>query len=380
MSKLKILDTIEKKEVQRPADDLYARPGDILKSSGRTDQIFNSFADDENGLDIPDTKISNIVIREISLDLITVRNVNNFIKNKVSEVQESIEANGQFEPIIIQVNPDKNSPYKYVIVAGHQRYKAMCNIRDKYAEDKSDTRYIKYSYIQARILSKEEELKEEIIYKETNTIRREAITPFEMLLDFNVRKINMDDPETRQLYIETCYGKEALNDYNDGRRTFKFNVSAKTEYLQKLIQNKFKKEIGSKAVSTYALMIEKAISDLIKEILEGNIPLREGVEIARYDITDQYELITSYGTDEYKKLMEELKKENSVKGKITPTTSDAYSEILKIEKALATKSNEFKAIVKTIDKKKMNGNQKEFIKEFSKVINKIDNLLEMDKK
>lgn len=323
------------------------------------------------------TRNSQINIKEIPVELIKGRDVNNYIISDIETLAKSIEQVGQLQEIIVRVDHDSTEE-SYICVAGHRRLEAFKFLKEKFLNKYNDPTHkmvLLYSYIRARVMTSEEELNEEIIYDDTNSKTR-IPTVFEALLRFDLDAIDFEKESVRKDYVTLVYGENKYKEYLDGSLKIKFNQSTKYAYLQKLIEENFPSmHIGLGSIKNYYSMIQSSSPLLISSVLSGKIPLREAISISRESHEKQKELIESYGTSDYEKRTQ-LKKEASVKEVEDDDAVDYEKLILKTKKNFE-ELNRLNEKLSNLQKKELNGNQKELIKELkklTKIIEKINGM------
>ena len=138
--------------------------------------------------------ISDHNIYEVNINDIKEKENNNFIKGNIEKLADSIKKIGLSQPIIIKsVGRNDELVEQFEVVAGHRRLEAYKYLYKNYGDD--------YLKIQAYILNKEEESKEQEIYLETNSHSRN-ITLYEAILNCDLKEINFDNPEFKEKYIK----------------------------------------------------------------------------------------------------------------------------------------------------------------------------------
>lgn len=104
----------------------------------------------------------------IPLDLIDLRNENDYSISDIDTLAESIKNNGLQQNIIVRKEGDR-----YILIAGERRTTAYKKLRE-------DTHDSKYDNIMAEVYTNISSRKEDAIYKETNDTQRTS-TMFEMV-------------------------------------------------------------------------------------------------------------------------------------------------------------------------------------------------------
>lgn len=322
------------------------------------------------------TRNSEITVKEIPLNLIKSRSVNNYIISDVEALAASIEKAGQWQEIVVRVDRD-SAEEAYICVAGHRRMAAFNYLRNKYLEKYGDENHkmvLLYSYIRARVMTAEEEKMEELVYDDTNSMTR-IPTVFEALLRFDLDSIDLEKEEVRDDFIKLVYGEDKLKSYLAGEIKIKLNQTSKLQYLQKLIEQNFPTMNASTGtIKIYYNMIQGSCSELIDAVLAGTIPLREALSFSRQSREEQLKLISAYGTEEFK----EVAKATVVKDEEKPEGEQlTYDKSVSKVKGFLKDIKAVDEYLSSLSKKDLTGNQKEIIKQIKKVQKVLSELNEM---
>ena len=295
------------------------------------------------------------------------RDTNEYSKNKIEELAQSIiDAGMLINPITVYANPDKSDrAHRYVISSGERRFLAY-NLLYKKAKEKGDVdMMVKYSKIRAHILSKEEIKKEEIIYRVANDTAREN-TVYER--------------EKRREYILLEYGEDNLKRYEEGSFTPKFNNSDLRKYGARLFQKQYPElEVSSSTVEKYVSYIAASSKELTNAVLDNLVNLRDGIKLSQFEKHSQIDFINR--VKEGEELSEILSHYTTPKkasaGRVSKVKS-SEEEMVALGKSLIKLCSDEN--VMNVSKKNLNGNQKEYYAQLSKIYKAIQKLKTMPEK
>lgn len=317
----------------------------------------------------------------IPLKIIKPRDTNEYSKNKIEELAKAIEDVGMLiNPITVFANPDKNDKvHRYVISSGERRFLAY-NLLYKKAKEKNNLdEMVKYSTIRAHILTKEEMKKEEIIYRVANDTAREN-TVYERVVRMHLNGDTFKDIEKRKEYILMEYGQDALNRYEEGTFTPKFNASDLRRYGSKLFQKQYPElEISSATVGKYVSYITASSKELIDAVLDNVINLRDGIKLSQFEKNTQVDFIerVKEGEDLQEILSHYATPKQVSTGRVVRVKT-AEEEVIALGKSLIKSCDDVDIL--NVSKKNMNGNQKEYYAQLSKIYKAIQKLKTMPEK
>ncbi len=301
--------------------------------------------------------ISDHNIYEVNINDIKEKENNNFIKGNIEKLADSIKKIGLSQPIIIKsVGRNDELVEQFEVVAGHRRLEAYKYLYKNYGDD--------YLKIQAYILNKEEESKEQEIYLETNSHSRN-ITLYEAILNCDLKEINFDNPEFKEKYIKIV-GENKKD---------KFDNNSIVKYLTVLIKENFPNLEDTKedTVRRYYLLIRNSCDELTEAVLKGTISVKDAKELAKLSKENQRQKLLNleFGIQIPKIEEDEKEDEDKLKDK------NSYNQMLKI-------SNRLKSFVTInldkLDTNNFTANSKAYLKQMNKVIEEIKKLDKMPKK
>lgn len=209
--------------------------------------------------------------------------------SKMKELIESILSVGILHPIVVWEHPNKETGKKYMILSGHNRFKAYTLLRENDNQKK-------YSRIDAIIKGSTEitdEMAKEIII-DTNWVQRE-LTPIQRAKSISKKYIQMKHKfNTQKVNVNEIISKE----YN----------------------------LSERQIINY-----KILSNLLREIQnyvdDGSISIKAGVQIAKLSIEIQTFLFDNYISKNKCRLI------NSNYSKFKNiTTKEEFEELLKTDK------------------------------------------------
>ena len=317
----------------------------------------------------------------IPLRIIKPRETNEYSKNKIEELAKAIEDAGMLiNPITVFANPDKTDKvHRYVISSGERRFLAY-NLLYKKAKQKGDVdEMVKYSKIRAHILTKEEMKKEEIIYRVSNDTARDS-TVHERIVRMHLDNDTFKDVNKRKEYVLMEYGEDALKRYEEGMFTPKFNNADLRKYGYRLFQKQFPDlEVSAATVGKYVSCISSSAKELTNAILDNVVSLRDGVKLSQFEKHTQVDILDKIKEGES---IDEIlshyttPKQISV-GRISKIKT-SEEEVISLGKALIKSCEEIDLL--NVSKKNMNGNQKEYYSQLSKIYKAIKKLKTMPEK
>lgn len=323
---------------------------------------------------------SSMMVYEVPLKYIKPRPVNKYMVSDIEELAGSIERTGQWQPIIVRMNPNKQEKEKFVIVGGERRYSAMRLLHERYKKEGNEAKAKIYSSIKAHILSEEDEKNEEAIYADTNDYSRQ-LTNFERIIRLDPSQIRFETKDEQEEFVKEVYGEEAIERYRNGQLNIKFNQGDLSKYIRsKLLKKEPNLDISDKTIRRYLKFIEDADDTLIAATLKGTIPIREATLLGKLSKEDQAFATMVVGTEEYSELLQEVssKKKAVVSEEEEERTPESiYASNIK---TLFRVKSQFEKIQEDISDRQMNGNEKEFLRQVRTIIKAIERLQEMPQK
>ena len=308
------------------------------------------------------TSPSDWEVYEVNINDIEEKANNNFIKANIEKLAESIKEIGLSQPIVIKsIGRNEEMIEKFEVVAGHRRLEAY-----KYLNEKYKNKYLK---INAYILKKGEEEKEERIYLETNSHSRN-ICLIEALLNCGLENIDFNNHEFKEEYDNLFYPDGFIT------RKEKYNQESKVRYLERKIKDNFPnlEDISNKSIWNNYILLTNLEEVVIKALLDGKIGINKARVIAKYPKDRQKEALEALLAQ---KPLPNIGDSKAEKNKVIETKDYYYNEMLKIDKRLKQFTLLSLDRIKTDD---WTANAKAYYKQMDKVLKEINKLEAMPKK
>ncbi|MBR0419585.1 MAG: ParB N-terminal domain-containing protein [Erysipelotrichaceae bacterium] len=320
-------------------------------------------------------------ISQIPLKMIKPREVNEYSKGKIAELAQSIKDAGMLiNPITVYVNPDKTDKiHRYIISSGERRFRAYSMLLSEAKKNKDKESIDRYSRIPAHILSADEQSREEVIYRVANdTARQEGV--YERIVRLHLNSDTFKDLEKRKEYVLMEYGEEGLKRYEEGTLTPKFNLADLRKYGAKLFARQYpESEISSGTIEKYVLYVYNSSKELIDAVLDDKVSLRDGIRMSGLEKETQIAMLEEM--KEGKTIGELLKPYISTK---TPAAVNTHSvpviknELSSVGRGLIKVLDN--SDLESINRRDLNGNQKEYLKQVEKILKAINTLKMMPEK
>lgn len=326
MAKTKVING-KKIESNRSIIDVFGGP----TNSRQTTPVRAALSSLNENKDLP--KTGSTVLMDIPISIIRNREINKFIVGDIEELAESIYKNGLQQPIVVRQNINEDKQINYVVSIGHRRLAAYKLLFQKYGKQ--------YEYISAKVLTSDEELKENEIYLESNSQTRK-LTVFEALANFSPEEMSFEDEKFKNKYLD--YMKK-MNEYNE--KEDKFNDTSLHKYLVRLIADVYPgMEVSEATVRKYMPLCSKASDKLKEAVYNDRVPVRKAIEYCAFTQEEQDRIINSSDMDkEYTIIVFEHKKKNKI-GKqpdIKKSDDQVLQNIIKDVKHIS------EAIIKQVD-------------------------------
>lgn len=336
-------------------------------------------------------------VQYIPFSQIKGRDKNEFItqEDKAFKLAINIANYGLMEKIHIFIIEDeelnKNGIY-YEISAGHTRYMA-CRLAKQMAMDGS---LLEYLILTSRDIKKgitlEQKMQaiaenntigafvhdadadiEEEIHRTTNLGTR-VIKYFEYI----ETAPKVSTPEEHVEALRYLYGDERINEMIAKGNSLVLSQSEMADYISKWHFEKYSVELKKETLRKYLRAYNALIPEVLDAVFEGKVLISDSTDvIAKFDAETQRKLLECYKTDEYEKIINDLKKNNSNKDK-DELNDDPYKKISKIIKNYEKLTHSsISEVEKELKKMKPTANTKEVIKKIKKLEKAIQELIEM---
>ncbi|MBR3251112.1 MAG: ParB N-terminal domain-containing protein [Erysipelotrichaceae bacterium] len=346
--------------------------------AGVIDKTFEKSFDLDGVIEEVDT---SEYISRIPLKMIKPREVNEYSKGKIAELAQSIKDAGMLiNPITVYVNPDKTDKiHRYIISSGERRFRAYNLLLSEAKKNKDKEAIAKYSYIQGHILSADEQTREDVIYRVANdTARQEGV--YERVVRLHLNNDTFKDLEKRREYVQMIYGQDGLKRYEGGSLSPKFNLADLRKYGAKLFAKQYpESEISSNTVEKYILYVYNSSKELIDAILDDKVALRDGIRMSGLEKETQRAMLEEM--KEGKTIGELLKPYISLKTPAAVNTSSVpviKDELSSVGRGLIKVLD--KSDLESINRRDLNGNQKEYLKQVERILKAINTLKMMPEK
>lgn len=325
-----------------------------------------------------DEEKSSIQFNNIAVEDITPRSINKYRQNRIERLAKSIHNTGNrlIHPIVLVKGsdlPEDSEAYKkfmerginprdlkYIIVSGERRYRAWLLLREKDAERiKRDGGANRFDTITANVLTKNEALKENNFFEDSNLETRQ-LTSLEAILHI---KSAIEEVET------VDQKKEALKEMGKDPEKCKFNQA---DFCQYYLQN----ELGIENVSLGTIKHDLAILNncderIIDAVIEEIISPKMARELYSLPKPSQVELLNLFRKDGYaafRTRLDSLKEDKKTPRTTRKNHKDAANTIRAIKKGIVKKKEELKLIAEDLGT-----TDRDFVK---KAISAIDSMME----
>lgn len=307
-------------------------------------------------------EVGKIAFKEIELDRITPRSINNYSQTRIERLARSIRNTGNrlIHPIVIVRVKDlpEGSPIieayqakgidvsgiEFVIVAGERRYRAFKMLRDE--EIAKGKEYTPFDKITCNILTKAEAQKEDIFYEDSNVEAR-SLTPMEGMQHL------MDAQKDVQTADQKKAALIAMNGGSEEGIPVNPDDAAKGFNYGKWCQFYLKDELGIEGwsystVKVYLSILNNCEKNVIDAIFAGEYDAGHARALTKLLPDQQTELLELWKNGqktEYSKRLKEMQEELAPEKAVFTSHKEASKIILDVSKRCAKEKKEIQKLL-----------------------------------
>lgn len=309
------------------------------------------------GKELNEADASDMDLRNIELERITPRSINEYGQTRIEKLAKSIEMTNRtlIHPIVVVrpnnlpedskvlakyieqgINIDK---LEFIIVAGERRYRAFKFNYDKWEKEYPGSNN-PYAKIPARVLSKKEAKNEEIYYKDSNDQARQ-LTPLEAILHIKSIIVDIKTNEDKKKAVVEMFG-EKYSLFSDDEAAKKFRMD---KYAIFVLERDYGIVGWSEStVRNFIRVVTYCDEKILQAVLDGKFPHTEARKICNLPHETQINLLNIYLRNPNAYFNEMSERDSEKKEKKGYSSIDVKKEIRKISKTLDASKDKIKYI------------------------------------
>lgn len=329
-------------------------------------QIVDRLYEEQDLILMPDPKrIQSVPIRQI-----TPRKVNNYPKEAIDKLADSIERVGMTQAPNVFITKNKELREKgiyYEISDGERRYRAWLQLLNKAIADNNEEKIRFYSKMPAIVRDDYENEAE--IHRASNFLQRE-FDPFTILAN----SILGDRDDAIIEIAKKKFGEDKVNDMIKNNEEVNVNDSVIAEYVSNEFKEKYGKDYAKSTLRKYVRLFRNSTPQLKQAIFDNVISLRDAKEYLVNVSKEEQNMFVDLSYNDrqaYTNKLDSLKNKSTELIEIEADFNDPIKELKKLINKLYKDISELEQIEKSIKSISISANTKDVLKSLKQIRKKI---------